>query len=256
MIDLRQGDCLALMQELDDESIDCIICDPPYGMTRCEWDVVIPPEDMWTEFNRVIKPNGAICVFAKMPFALDLIAPNRKNFRYEIIWDKGAPVGWLNAKKRPLCNHETIYLFYKQQPTYNPQFTYGTPYKRKNAPARTYGDFAPRMIESHDGKRYPKDIVTFSNCIKRGDMLQATQKPVPLLEWLVKTYTNPGEKILDPTMGSGTTGIACINTGREFIGMEKDEINYAQAKERIIKRMNEKQAEEISAGAVLNRRKD
>lgn len=210
-----------------------ILADLPYGITsRTTWDTVIPFEPMWKQFNRVIKENGAVLLFSQLPFGTDLIQSNRKNYRYEIIWHKPAAVGFLNANRMPLRAHENILVFYKKLPTYNPQKTKGKPY-HNNSGRRSliYGENDQTPTINTDGTRYPRDVVTFSNM--RAEHIHPTQKPVHLLEYLIKTYTNPGETVLDPVMGSGSTGVACMNTGRDFIGIEKDDKYFDIAKTRI-----------------------
>lgn len=240
---LLQGDCLELMKEIPDKSIDMILCDLPYGTTRCKWDTVIPLEKIWREYKRIIKDNGAIVLFGLNPFSANLIMSNPKMYRYTWIWQKSNVVGFLNANRMPLRTYEEIMVFYKKLPTYNPQFKEGKPYTtcRKNTLCRnivhpnTY-----RLDTISDGRRYPKDIIQFSNSSERSD--HPTQKPVALLEYLIKTYTNPGELVLDNCMGSGSTGVACVKTGREFIGMELDEKYYNRAVERINEAIQMKQA--------------
>lgn len=243
-IKLMQGDCLELMKKIPDKSIDMIFCDLPYGTTKCRWDNVIPFEPLWKHYNRIIKSNGAIVLFSQMPFTFALYNSQPKLFRYEWIWDKNIGTGFLNAKKMPLKQHENILVFYKKLPTYNPQFEYGKEkYAKKSS---TDGEIYRKGIAGHfsssDGRRYPKDIINFSNhngCVwgrKTEEAgLHPTRKPIPLLEYLIRTYTNEGETVLDNCMGSGSTGVACINTNRSFIGIELDERYFNIAKERIEK---------------------
>ena len=227
-------DCLEGMKRIETGSVDAIICDPPFGTTDCAFDVRIPFEPMWEQFKRVTKRNAAIALFSQMPFGAELIMSNRKMFRYEWIWRKPMPAGFLNAKKMPLRCHENILLFYEKLPTYNPQFTQGKPFnKRQKAyTARNYahGDYQGGINET--GDRYPRDEFTFKN----GDnarMEHPQQKPTDLLEYLIKTYTNEGELVLDATMGSGSTGVACMNTRRRFIGFETEQKFFDIAKKRI-----------------------
>ena len=224
------GDCLELMKDIPDKSIDMILCDLPYGTTACKWDNVIPFEPLWEQYNRVIKDNGAIVLFSQMPFTVDLVASNYKDFRYEWIWEKLSASCHLNTKHMPMKKHENILVFYKKLPKYNPQFTEGKPYVATySTHSSNYGKQKDNITTINDGKRYPVDIIKFNN--DRG--LHPTQKPVELLEYLIKTYTNEGEIVLDNCMGSGTTGVACVNTNRNFIGIELDGGYFEIAKSRI-----------------------
>ena len=219
------------MKQVPDKSIDLILCDLPYGTTQNKWDTVIPFDKLWAQYNRIIKDNGAILLFSQMPFGANLIMSNPKMFRYEWVWEKENSTGFLNAKKMPLKKHENILVFYKHLPTYNPQMREGfKPYYnvRNNPYSSNYGDYKATTASS-DGTRYPIDIIEFN----RDKGLHPTQKPVALLEYLIKTYTNEGDTVLDNCMGSGSTGVACKNTNREFIGMELDEKYYKIACERL-----------------------
>ena len=230
---IQQGDCLELMKTIPDGSVDAIICDPPFGITDCAFDVRIPFEPMWEQFKRVTKKNAAICLFSQMPFGAELIMSNRKMFRYEWIWEKSLAAGFLNSKKMPLRCHENILVFYQALPTYNPQFTQGKPYKKNNSGKfLTTGNYQNHIDvhTSNNGEHYcPRDVVVFQ---PRHDT-HAQQKPVDLLEYLIKTYTNEGETVLDATMGSGSTGVACVNTNRNFIGFELEEKFFEISKRRI-----------------------
>ena len=244
-IDLRRGDCLELMKEIPDKSVDMILCDLPYGTTQCKWDTVIPFEPLWGQYERIIKNNGAILLFSSQPFTTDLISSNRKMFRYEIIWEKTLPSNFLNAKKQPLRAHENICVFYRRLPTYIPQkksvVRKDIGRKRKNSGlTQQCNEFRNDDWEyTEDGTRYPTDVIKFSNwngaLFGKTDNAtkHPTQKPVPLLEYLIKTYTNEGETVLDNCMGSGSTGVACVNTGRDFIGIELDENYFNIAQNRI-----------------------
>lgn len=238
MIQLLKGDCLKLMQEIPEKSVDMILCDLPYGTTRCRWDSVIEFEPLWQQYERIIKDNGAILLFSSQPFTARLINSNLKLYRYEWIWHKTQAKGHLNAKKMPLRAHENIEVFYKKPPTYNPQKTTGhkrkiarNNYVREADGSSCYGREKRKTV--YDScERYPVDVVKVSN----GDQTKryhVTQKPVELLEYLIKTYTNEGETVLDNCMGSGSTGVACVNTGRKFIGMELEDKFYKIACERI-----------------------
>ena len=231
-MELLNGDCLELMKNIPDKSIDMILCDLPYGTTHNKWDNVIPMEPLWKQYNRIIKDHGAIVLFSQMPFGASLIMSNPKMFRYEWIWEKNQAVGFLNAKKMPLRKHENILVFYKHLPTYNPQglIKLDEPIQEKgsaNRNGKNYGVADKSFIRTHTN--YPTDIITFS----KDSGYHPTQKPVDLLEYLIKTYTNEGDVVLDNCMGSGSTGVACVNTNREFIGMELNEEYFKIACERI-----------------------
>nr|DAG49956.1 MAG TPA: adenine-specific methyltransferase [Bacteriophage sp.] len=230
---LLQGDCLELMKDIPGASIDMICVDPPYGTTHNKWDNVIDPVKMWAQFNRIIKERGAILIFSQLPFAVDLINANRKMFKYEIVWAKTMPVGFLNANRMPLRAHENILIFYKKLPTYNPQKIQGEPYVMKcYSYSNNYYGYKCKETRNFDGLRYPTDVLKINNHF-RNHRLHPTEKPVALLEWLVKTYTNPGDVVLDACMGSGSTGVACLNTGRKFIGIERDPGYFAIASDRL-----------------------
>ena len=231
-MELLNGDCLELMKNIPDKSIDMILCDLPYGTTHNKWDTIIPFDKLWAQYKRIIKDNGAILLFSQMPFGASLIMSNPKMFRYEWIWEKNQAVGFLNAKKMPLRKHENILVFYKHLPTYNPQglIKLDEPIQEEgsaNRNGKNYGVADKSFIRTHTN--YPTDIITFS----KDSGYHPTQKPVDLLEYLIKTYTNEGDVVLDNCMGSGSTGVACKNTNREFIGMELDEKYYKIACERL-----------------------
>ena len=235
-IDLRQGDCLELMKSIPDGSIDMILTDPPYGTTACKWDSVIPFEPMWERINKLIKPNGAIVLTASQPFTSALVMSNPKMFKYCWVWEKQQGTNPLLSKKQPMKVHEDIVVFYSKQCLYNPQMTKGTPYSGfVTDKSKTTGDVMGNAKSVHrdnpSGTRYPRSIQKFNTPRVRGG--HPTQKPVALLEYLIKTYTNEGETVLDFTMGSGSTGVACVNTNRNFIGIELDETYFEIAKKRI-----------------------
>ena len=233
MIDLRKGDCLELMKDIPDKSIDAIIADLPYGVTRAKWDNILDLDLLWKQYERIIKPNGAVILFGSQPFTTTLINSNIKDFKYTLVWDKKMKVGMMNCKRMPLRQHEDIVVFYKKQPTYNPQMTKGKMRNKKIAPTKdfeVYGQITP--IDNFNDDYYPSSILEFSNANQKAKS-HPTQKPVKLMEYLIKTYTNEGEVVLDNTMGSGTTGVACVNTNRSFIGMELDDKYFEIAKERI-----------------------
>lgn len=234
--ELHLGDCLDVMVGMKDNSVDLVLCDLPYGTTQNKWDTVIPFDLLWEQYMRISK--GAIVLFAAQPFTSLLISSNLKYFKYDWVWEKTKATGHLNAKKQPLRNKEDILVFYKKQPTYNPQMSEGEPYKNKtgkdisgsSSMTGSYGKYTNKRNEN-TGFRYPKQILKF-NTVQR-NTLHPTEKPVALLEYLVKTYTNEGDSVLDNCMGSGSTGVACKNLNRKFIGIEKDELYFSIAKERI-----------------------
>lgn len=235
MIDIRQGDCLELIKDIPNKSIDMILCDLPYGRTMNKWDSIIPLDKLWKEYERVIKDNGAIVLFSQTPFTQILGASNIKLLKYEWIWDKKRATGFLNSKKMPMKRHENILVFYKKMPTYNPQLTKGKPYHTYNkAQSTNYNKFKTDYETKNNGWRYPVDIQEFSP--ETGS--HPTQKPVALLEYLIKTYTNENDIVLDNCMGSGSTGVACININRNFIGMELDKNYFEIAKKRLKDRLN------------------
>ena len=229
------GDCMTEMPKLlKDKSVDLILCDLPYGMTKNQWDVVIPFDALWKEYNRVIKDNGAIVLFGSQPFTSLLITSNTRMFRYCLVWEKNKFSDFLNAKRKPMKTNEDIAVFYKKQPTYNPQYWYSTPYKRWNTQEAVdkqsnYGSHKENVAESADGRRLPTTVLKF-NRVERPS--HPTEKPVDLLEWLIRTYSNEGDLVLDNCMGVGSTGVACVNTKRRFVGMELDKkyFDIAQAR--------------------------
>ena len=236
MIDLRQGDCLDIMKDIPDKSIDAIICDLPYGTTACKWDNVIPFEPLWEQYKRIIKDNGAIVLFGSQPFTSALVMSNPKMFKYEIIWEKDKATGFFLAKKQPMKAHENICVFYKKQPTYNPQKTTGhKPANKTKGIPKNKSEHFERYSNENGGQtdRYPRSVKYINGVNSSHGQFHPTQKPVPLLEYLIKTYTNEGETVLDNTMGSGSTGEACVNTNRNFIGIELDTGYFEIAKKRI-----------------------
>jgi DNA modification methylase len=245
MIELHQGDCLEILPTLPAASIDAIITDPPYGTTACKWDAVIPFEPMWKELKRVIKPRGAIVLFGSQPFTSALVMSNPEWFKYEWIWNKSLGSNHLNAPFQPMKCHENVCIFSSASSTfsksgsmtYNPQKSSGEPYSKPNKAASMRKDIYRSIYRSQgvintSGERYPLSVIDISNANRR-ERIHPTQKPVALLEYLIKTYTNEGETVLDFTMGSGTAGVACVNTGRDFIGIEKDPDYFAIAERRI-----------------------
>ena len=229
-------DCLEGMKRIPDGSIDMILCDLPYGTTQNKWDTIIPFEPLWEQYERVIKDNGAIVLTANQPFTSALVMSNPKLFRYEWIWEKTKAANFMHLKRQPGKRHESVLVFYKKQPVYNPQMRVGEPYVDKRESRKqskgTYGNInIKNKTITNTGTRYPKSVISFSN--GKSGKLHPTQKPVALFEYLIKTYTNKGETVLDNCMGSGTTAIACLNTDRQYIGFELDEGYHRLSLERI-----------------------
>lgn len=231
-------DCLVGMNDIPDKSIDMILCDLPYGTTKNKWDSIIDLDELWNHYNRIIKDNGAIVLTAQTPFDKVLGVSNLKMLKYEWIWEKTSATGHLNAKKMPMKAHENILVFYKKPPTYNPQKTTGherkvstAKHKRNSKNSSNYGESSATTYDSTE--RYPRSVQLFSTD-KQKSSLHPTQKPVALFEYLIRTYSNEGETVLDNCMGSGTTAVACMNTNRSYIGFELDRDYYELANERII----------------------
>ncbi len=235
---LYKGDCLEVMKGIPAGSVDMILCDLPYGTTKCKWDSIINLYELWLQYERIIKGNGAIVLTAQTPFDKVLGCSNLNLLKYEWIWEKGNATGHLNAKKMPMKAHENILVFYKKPPTYNPQKTTG--HKRKVSTTEHGRNSKKSDVYNKDkGKvtydsteRYPRSLQFFASD-KQKSKLHPTQKPVALMEYLIKTYTNENETVLDNTMGSGTTGVACKNTNRDFIGIEMNDEYYDVACKRL-----------------------
>lgn len=229
---LYHGDCLEIMKTLPAASVDLILCDLPYGVTaRNPWDSVIDWKELWSCYGRTAKETSPIVLTATQPFASACVMSKPEWFKYEWIWKKPLGTGFLNAKKQPLRNHEQVLVFYRQQCLYNPQKTPGKPYKvKKGSETMNYGKHDCVVTNNETGDRYPLTVQEFNYDKEK---LHPTQKPLSLMEYLIKTYTNEGDTVLDNCMGSGTTGIACINTNRNFIGIEKDEKYFELASKRI-----------------------
>lgn len=233
------GDCLELMPLIPDKSIDFICCDLPYGSTKNHWDIVIPFEPLWKQYKRIIKDDGAIALFGTGLFAYKLALSNEKMYKYEIIWHKSKSGSSFTAKYRPVQKHENILIFGKGKVVYNPQLEEGEPYYRKrkankgDKPNNHKLGVISESETTNNGFRYPATVQYFQQKWRRQDQLHSTQKPVELIEWLIKSYSNEGNIVLDNCVGSGTTAIACINTNRNFIVMEKDNIEFNKAKKRI-----------------------
>lgn len=238
MFELYRDDCLAILPILESGSVDLVLCDPPYGTTACAWDSVIPLAEMWTGLLSVAKPNAALVFTASQPFTSVLVSSNLKGFRQSLVWTKNKPSGHLNAKRRHLTAHEDILIFSKRVHTYNPQKWESTPsnFAVKRKTSDVYGSQKEVTYAGGNTLRYPTTVKAFSvvnNDGSSGGRLHPTQKPVALMEYLIQTYSNFGDTVLDFTMGSGTTGVAAANTGRKFIGIEKDEGYFEVAKRRI-----------------------
>jgi DNA modification methylase len=233
MVNLHMGDCLEILPTIADNSVDMVLVDLPYGTTACKWDSIIPLDKLWEQYNRICKKDGAMVFTAAQPFTTILAASNLENFRYEWIWEKPQGTNPMNAKVMPLKSHENILIFYRKKPVYNPQMWYSTPYSGFSSDTskigEVYGSAKSKHRDNPEGSRYPKTVLRF----KQEKGLHPTQKPVDLMEYLIKTYSNEGDTVLDPCMGSGTTGVACMNTGRNFIGIEKEENYYKIAEQRI-----------------------
>ena len=242
-----EGDCLEVMKKMPDGCIDMILCDLPYGTTQNKWDSVIPLEELWRQYKRVLKPNGVVVLTSLALFTAQLMLSQPKMYKYRWIWQKSKATNFLNAKKQPLRKFEDVCVFYSKQPTYNPQMIEGEPYDkgvRKNQLSGSYGDFQPAHVRS-DGLRYPTDVIYFKTAESEGDVWHPTQKPIELGRYLVRTYTNPGDIVLDNTCGSGSFLVSALLEGRNFIGIEKNEdvalfkakkIDYIEiAKNRLIK---------------------
>lgn len=243
MINLIKGDCLEVMKTIESGSIDAIITDPPYGTIACKWDSVVPFEPMWKQLNRIIKPNGAIVLFGSEPFSSALRMSNIKNYKYDWVWDKVNAGNFVNAKRQPLRQNENISVFYKKQCLYNPIMVERHKKnirhtKRKNGTGNIEVYGLSKNIDFNGSRKYtyPKNILTYNKRSKElhpSKIVHPTQKPLALMEYLIKTYTNKNETVLDFTMGSGSTGVACVNTKRNFIGIEQDEKYFEIAEQRI-----------------------
>lgn len=222
---LFEGDCLEVLRRFPQHSVDMILCDLPYGTTQNAWDSVIDLTALWREYRRVIKPNGAIVLTSQGIFTAKLMLSNEAWFKYKLVWEKSKPTNFLNAKKQPLRKHEDICVFYAKPPTYNPQMGVGVAYDkgvRKNQLSGSYGDFHPAHVKS-DGERYPTDVVYFKTAESEGEVWHPTQKPVELGRYLIRTFTQPGDLVLDNAFGSGSFLVAATLEGRHFCGIEKNE---------------------------------
>lgn len=231
---LVNADCFDVFPCIETGSIDAIICDLPYGTTQNKWDSVLPLDKLWSEYKRILKDNGCIVLFGNQPFTTDLIYSNRDWFKYEIIWDKGRASGHLNAKIMPLRKHDNILIFAKKKTTYNPQFTNGDAYTRTSKSETCRGNYGKHEDSTivNDGYRYPTTIF-YEPIGRQQNKTHPTEKPIGLLEMLIKTYTNEGDTVLDNTMGSGTTNLACLKLNRKSIGIEKEKQYYDVAVRRL-----------------------
>lgn len=222
---LIEADCLEYMKLIPDQSIDMILCDLPYGITQNDWDCLIPLDLLWEQYWRILKPNGAVVLTSQGLFTAKLMLSQPRFFKYKWVWEKSKPTNFLNAKKQPLRKHEDVCVFYRKQPTYHPQMKKGDPYDkgiRKNQLSGSYGDFSPVHVAS-DGERYPTDIIYVKTAECEGDVFHPTQKPIELGRYFIRTYTGPGDIVLDNAFGSGSFLVAALLEGRNFIGIEKNE---------------------------------
>lgn len=233
MVKLYCEDCLKILPTLESNSIDMVLVDLPYGTTACKWDSIIPLDNLWGQYNRICKENAAMVFTASQPFTTILAASNIENFRYEWIWEKPQGTNPMNSKVMPLKSHENILVFYRKKPTYNPQMWYSTPYSGFSSDVSKIGEVYGKAQSKHrnnpEGSRYPKTVLKF----KQEKGLHPTQKPLALMEYLIQTYTNCGDVVLDNTMGSGTTGVAAVNQRRNFIGIEMNQEYFKVAENRI-----------------------
>ena len=242
---LRLGNCLDLLPDIPDASVDMLLVDLPYGTTACKWDSIIPLDELWTQYNRVCKKNAAMVFTAQQPFTTTLAASNLANLKYEWIWEKNRGTNPMGAKYMPMKCHENVLVFYRKTPTYNPVMWYSTPYggfsSDKKQVGEVYGNLKSQHRDNPDGSRYPRSVQKWSQ--EKG--YHPTQKPVSMMEYLIKTYTNEGDTVLDNTMGSGTTGVAAANLKRNFIGMELDPEYYGIAVQRIEEVENQSSLDEF-----------
>lgn len=227
------GDCFDILPQIPDNSVDLLFVDLPYGTTQANWDSVLPLDQLWEQYNRILKLNGAMLFTASQPFTTTLIFSNIDNYKYSWIWEKSKATNYLNAKKQPLRAYEEVVVFYRKQPVYNPQMTEGEAYNKGTALRLTdvYGDQKAVEVKS-DGLRYPRNVLYFKTAESEGKVIHPTQKPIALIEYMIKTYTNEGDVVLDNTAGSFSTAIAANNTGRHWICIEKDREMCEKALER------------------------
>ena len=231
---VHQGDCLEVMKDIPDKSIDMILCDLPYGTTQNGWDSIIPLDRLWEQYERILKLNGTIALTAQGMFTAELMMSNPRLFKYKITWVKSKPTNFLNAKKQPLRKHEDVCIFYRKQPTYHPQMSIGAPYNkghRKNQLTGSYGDFRSVEVKS-EGARYPTDVIYCKTAESEGPVVHPTQKPVALGRYLIRTFTKPGDVVLDNACGSGSFLVSALLEGRSFVGIEKNEEGYMHKREK------------------------
>ncbi len=242
---IYQGDCLELMKQIDDKSVDMILCDLPYGTTQCKWDSIIPFDMLWIQYKRIIKDEGVIVLTASQPFSSALIMSNPKMFKYDIIWEKSKATGFLNSKKRPLVAHEHILIFYKKQSVYNPQMSEGKPYNKGLRKQQTdndvYNNFNQKVIKNDDGLRYPRSVKYFKTSESEGEVLHKTQKPLSLGRYLIRTYTNEGDLVLDNACGVGSFPLSAKMEDRKFIGIELDK-GYVEIANKRLKNFSREQS--------------
>ena len=233
--EVHHGDCLEIMKDIPDGSIDMILCDLPYGTTQCKWDTIIPFGPLWEEYRRVAKKNAAIVLTAAQPFTSVLVASNLKEFKYTWVWEKSKATGYLNAKKMPMRAHEDVCVFYRKPPVYNPQKWMSTPYNKGTAhrPTEVYGKQKEVTVKNDTGERYPRTVQYFKTAESEGKVYHPTQKPVSLFQYLIETYSNEGDVVLDTCLGAGTTALAALKSNRNFVGIELDEEYVSISRQRI-----------------------
>ena len=233
--EVHHGDCLEIMKNIPDGSVDMILCDLPYGTTQCKWDTIIPLEFLWEEYRRVAKRNAPMVFTAAQPFTSVLISSNLKEFKYNWDWEKSKATGYLNAKKMPMRAHEDVCVFYRKPPVYNPQMWESTPYNKGSAhrPTEVYGKQKEVLVKNDTGLRYPRTVQYFKTAESEGKVYHPTQKPISLFKYLIETYTEEGDIVLDSCLGAGTTALAALNCNRGFIGIELDQEYVNISKERI-----------------------
>ena len=233
--EVHHGDCLEIMKNIPDGSVDMILCDLPYGTTQCKWDTIIPLEFLWEEYRRVAKRNAPMVFTAAQPFTSVLISSNLKEFKYNWVWEKSKATGYLNAKKMPMRAHEDVCVFYRKPPVYNPQMWESTPYNKGSAhrPTEVYGKQKEVLVKNDTGLRYPRTVQYFKTAESEGKVYHPTQKPISLFKYLIETYTEEGDIVLDSCLGAGTTALAALNCNRGFIGIELDQEYVNISKERI-----------------------
>lgn len=238
-------DCLEGLQDIPDKSVDAIITDPPYGTTACNWDKIVPFELLWPVYKRILKPGGACCIFGSEPFSTLTRMSNIKEFKHDWIWEKEQGANFMNVKFQPYKVHEIISVFYADKKHYFPQMEQGKPYISGKGTSGDITGNVKKVQTVNNGTRYPRSIIRYNTDKSRGS-LHPTQKPVALLEYLVKTYTEPGAVVLDPFMGSGTTAVACLRTGRNYIGFELSKEYHAIAQQRIAEEVDRLMTEELA----------